>query len=185
VGPEAELLREADEADKARAGWKVGAILAIAIVGCVVLGLGPPLLWLGASALLLVPAGAIVAPLSAFAVLALARYRARRREVRRALDAAWLLAAGEVTRRLDPSAEREHAAQLAAILGVDEPFAEELLARVAVEDLAPVPARVATPSRLRVPDAPRDVSDVHAEADVDIAEPVRAPVAAARVEHGR
>jgi multisubunit Na+/H+ antiporter MnhG subunit len=170
-GPEAERLREAHAADKASGGWNLGAIVGIAILLCVVIGFGPPVLWLGGSPWLLVVAGVLVAPLVAFVALAFSRYRARRRDVQRAVDAAWLLAASDVAQQVD-GLDREDGARLARILGVDELFADELLARLAVEDLAPSRARIAVapPTTQRAPDAaPPDhlAAEVDAEAEAE------------------
>jgi hypothetical protein len=133
------LLRKADAARKARAGWRAAAIGGALLVPLVALVLSALLLVFGAGAALVVTGLVTAAPLLAFLAFSAARAGARGREIAPALDAAWLAAATDVAQQ-SPGLT---ASGLALKLGIAEPQAEELMA------LLDVNAAVGAP-RLRI-----------------------------------
>jgi hypothetical protein len=147
-GREAPLLRRADAARKARAGWRAAAVAGGLLLPFTLLILAALLLIFGASAGLLLAALVVIGPIAAFLAFALSRASARGREIGPALDAAWLAVATDVARQT-PGLTAD---VLAAKLGIDVAQAEELTALLDVEAAAPSGAGRA-PSRLRVGDA--------------------------------
>jgi hypothetical protein len=127
-GREAVLLRKADAARKARAGWRAAAIADGLLLPLVLLVVAALLLLLGPGAGLVLAALLVVTPIAAFLAFAAGRAGARGREITPALDAAWLSAATDVARQTPGLT----ASALAPKLGVDEAQAEELMALIDV-----------------------------------------------------
>jgi hypothetical protein len=123
-GREAALLRKADGARKARAGWRAAAIAGALLLPLVLLVFSALLLLFGAGAGLIVTALAATAPVAAFVAFAALRAGSRGQEIGPALDAAWLSAATDVARQTRGLT----APALARTLGIAEPQAEELMA---------------------------------------------------------
>jgi hypothetical protein len=154
-GREAALLRKADAARKARAGWRalaigVGLLLFILLVAFAAL-----LLLLGPGATLFLTALVMGAPIAVFVAVAARRAGASGREITPALDAAWLSAATDVARQTPGLT----APTLAQKLGVEEAQAEELMALLDVDaalamETPKPPARPITSAPTRPPSRP-------------------------------
>jgi hypothetical protein len=132
AGSEREALAEAQRARSERAAWAViggvvgGFGLLSLLVAMLVLGTASP--GLGATLGLL---GAVAVPLL-FALFTVGRARRSGRKLDAALDSAWQAVAKEAM------AERQQgltAAELGALMRIDEPRAEHLLAAVSVDDM--------------------------------------------------
>lgn len=139
-GRELPLLRKADAARKARAGWRAGAIASGLLLPVVVLFFAALLLVFGPGILLIALSLLSVGPVAAFFAYAMRRAGARGREIGPALDAAWTAAATDIAQQ---SAGALTAAELARKLGVEEPQAEELMALIDVNDALRPRARIA------------------------------------------
>ena len=141
-GREAALLRKADAARKARAGWRAAAIAGGLLLPFVLLIFAALLTVFGAGAGLVLAGLVVSAPIGAFTAMAASRAGARAREIPPALDGAWLSAATDVARQVRGGLT---VPALVERLGIEEPQAEELMALLDVDQtVAPVP-------RLRVP----------------------------------
>jgi hypothetical protein len=142
-GREAPLLRKADAARKARAGWRAAAIASGLLLPFVLLVIGALLLIFGISVGLVIATLFALAPIGAFLAFAIGRAGARGREIAPAIDAAWLSVATEIAQQVGPMS----AATLAQKLGIAEPQAEELMALIDVnESIAPAPrVRIGAP----------------------------------------
>lgn len=164
-GREAPFLRKADAARKARAGWR-GAAIATGLLLPFLLAIFLVLtLLFGVSFGLIIAALFAAAPVGAFLAFALSKASARGREIGPAIDAAWLSAATDAAAQArGPVSARK----LAAMLGVEEPQAEELVALLDVnEALSPGPrVRIAPPSSPlgAAPTAPTQVAGAEDEA---------------------
>lgn len=146
-GREVPLLRKADAARKARAGYRglaaaSGIALALTIIPFAVL-----LAVVGFKALLLLPGLFFTGLFSGMLAVGLGRARSRGNEITPALDGAWLAAATDVARQ---SPGPLTAASLGHNLGIEEPQAEELLALLDVD----VAMGGAPPPRMRIEAAP-------------------------------
>lgn len=130
-GREAPLLRKADAARKARAGWRAAAIAGGLLVPFVLLVLGALFLIFGVSVGLVIAALFALGPIGAFLAFAIGRAGARGREIAPAVDAAWLSAATEIAQQSNGPVTAETLVQK---LGVAEPQAEELMALVDVNE---------------------------------------------------
>jgi hypothetical protein len=127
-GREAPLLRRADAARKARAGWRAATVAGGLLLPFMLAVFAALLLIVGLGVWILLVALLVVLPIAGFLVLAITRGSARGREIAPALDAAWLSVATDIaeqTRGLT-------APVLAQKLGIEEPQAEELMALVDV-----------------------------------------------------
>jgi hypothetical protein len=136
------LLRKADAARKARAGWRFAAIAVGLLLPFIIMVFGVFLLLFSANAVLLLVSLFVTAPIAAFVVFAFLRAAARGHEIAPALDAAWLAVATDIaqqTRGLTAPA-------LAEKLGIEEPQAEELMALVDVNAAVSAPR----PQRARI-----------------------------------
>jgi hypothetical protein len=145
-GGEAPLLRKADAARKARAGWRAAAVAGGLLLPFTLAVSAALLLIFGPGALLLLVALLVVAPIAAFLAVAIARAGARGRSIAPALDAAWLAVATDIaqqTRGLTAPA-------LAQKLGIADPQAEQLLALVDVNAAMSAPR----PPRARIDEGP-------------------------------
>jgi hypothetical protein len=145
-GREAPLLRRADAARKARAGWR-GAAIATGIVLPITAFFFLALLALvGMKVWAILTALLVLAPLAIFLAFAIGRASARGREIGPAIDSAWLAVATDIAQHQGAALT---ATSLARALGVEEPQAEELLALVDVERIAgpsvPRHVRIAAP----------------------------------------
>lgn len=172
-GREAALLRKADAARKARAGWRAAAIADGLLLPFTLVIFTALLLIFGASVGLVLVALLIVAPIAAFLAFALARAGARGREIAPALDAAWLAVATDVAQQT-----RGLTAQvLAQKLGIEEPQAEELMALLDVNEA------VGAAPRLRIDPGPAPVGATHvaaAEEEAALADQIAAEARAGR-----
>lgn len=129
-GRELPLLRRAEKARKARAGWRAAGIASGLLLPLVLLFFAALSAIFGFGFGLLLTTLACALPVGAFLGYAVVQAGARGREIGPALDAAWLSAATDVaaqTRGLT-------AATLAQKLAIEEPQAEELLALLDVND---------------------------------------------------
>ena len=129
-GREVPLLRKADAARKARAGYRglaaaSGVALALTLIPFAVL-----LAVVGFKALLLLPGLFFTGLFSGMLAVGLGRARARGNEITPALDGAWLAAATDVARQ---SQGQLTAPDLGQKLGIEEAQAEELLALLDVD----------------------------------------------------
>jgi hypothetical protein len=159
----AALLKTADSARKARAGWRILA-LADGFFLPVSLALTAAFAAFGGAIIALITALVLVAPVAAVLAFAVRRSRARGREIAPALDAAWLAAARAVAEAL-PVGETANAATLAAAFGIDEAKAEELSALLEVEPVAPR-MRIGAPVSVEpIDEAARAEADAVAEAE--------------------
>lgn len=131
-GREVPALRQARAAAMSRSGFRAASIAAGVLLGFEILLFAVLLLFLGASASLLVAGLLTMAPFAAFALWAMQRAKARGREITPALDAAWVAAAADVASQSQGALT---ARALAATLGTGEPQAEELLALLEVNDV--------------------------------------------------
>ncbi len=149
-GKEAAPLKRADAARKARAGWRAAAVGAAVVLPFVlalsaILGLA----WSATAALV----AAIMLGLPAASLLgfAMARAKARGKEIQPALDAAWLSVATDIAQSATGPLK---AGDLAAKLRVDTAQAEQLLALLDVNDVVrsdiTEEGEIAYSSRLRV-----------------------------------
>jgi hypothetical protein len=129
-GREVPLLRKADAARKARAGYRglaaaSGVALALTLIPFAVL-----LAVVGFKMLLLLPGLFFTGLFSGMLAVGLGRARARGNEITPALDGAWLAAATDVARQ---SPGPLTAMDLGQKLGIEEAQAEELLALLDVD----------------------------------------------------
>jgi hypothetical protein len=130
AGRELPLLRRAEKARKARAGWRAAAIASGLLLPLVLLFFAALSAIFGFGFGLLLATLACVLPVGGFFAYAILQAGARGREIGPALDAAWLAVATDVaaqTRGLT-------APTLAQKLGIEEPQAEELMALLDVND---------------------------------------------------
>jgi len=141
-GREAPLLRKADAARKARAGWRAAAIATGLLLPFVLLIFGALLLIFGASVGLVIVALLALGPIGAFLAFALGRAGERGREIAPAIDAAWLSAATEIAQQ---GRSQLSAATLAQKLGIEEPQAEELMALIDVNESISPRVRIGAP----------------------------------------
>ena len=123
-GREVPLLRKADAARKARAGWQVAAIADGVLLPFTLLCLAATVLLFGAGIAMTLVALFAVAPVASFLAFALHRAGVRGHEIAPALDAAWLAVATDVAQQTPGLT----ASVLAQKLGIEEPQAEELMA---------------------------------------------------------
>ncbi len=153
-GRENALLRRADSARKARAGWRAAAVASGVILPFVALICVALIAIFGASFGLVLLGLVLTAPVGAFLATALSRAGARGREIAPAIDAAWLAVAGDVARQTKGPLT---AAGLAERLGIEEPQAEELIALLDVNETVSPGARFEEqepePARVRIGDA--------------------------------
>lgn len=129
-GREVPLLRKADAARKARAGYRglaaaSGVALALTLIPFAVL-----LAVVGFKVLLLLPGLFFTGLFSGMLAVGLGRARARGNEITPLLDGAWLAAATDVARQ---SPGQLTATDLGQTLGIEEAQAEELLALLDVD----------------------------------------------------
>lgn len=130
-GREIPLLRKADAARKARAGWRAAAIAGGLLLPVVLLGFASVLLLIGPGVGLVLLALLVSAPIGAFLALALSRSAARGSEIAPALDAAWIAVATDLAQQSGGALDAQGLAQR---LGIEEPQAEELMALLDVDD---------------------------------------------------
>lgn len=138
-GRERPLLRKADAARKARAGWRAGAIASGLLLPVVLLFFSAVTLIFGASFGLVLAALTFSLPLGGLLAYAVSRASARGREIGPALDGAWMSAATDVAAQ----SRGLTAASLAQKLGLEEAQAEELMALLDVNDALAPRARIA------------------------------------------
>ena len=130
-GRDAPLLRRADAARKARAGWRAAAIASGLLLPFVLLMFGVMFLVFGLKLALVAVSLAVLAPIVAFVAFAVSRAGARGREIAPAIDAAWLAAATAIAQQ---SRDPVTTASLSQKLGIGEPQAEELMALLDVNE---------------------------------------------------
>lgn len=136
-GREAPLLKKADAARKARAGWRGAAIATGLLLPFVMLIAAVLFLILGVSVGLVIASLFAIGPVGAFLAYAIGRAGARGREIAPAIDAAWLSAATDIKQQ---ARGQISAPMLAQKLGIEEPQAEELMALIDVnESISPAP----------------------------------------------
>lgn len=134
-GREVPILRRADAARKARAGWRAAAIADGLLLTFAVLMMGATALVFGAGIALALVTAFFVAPVAAFLAFAIHRSSVRGHEIGPALDAAWLAVGADVAQQTPGLT----APILAQKLGIEEPQAEELMALLDVNGAMVVP----------------------------------------------
>ncbi|APR82972.1 Hypothetical protein A7982_08321 [Minicystis rosea] len=130
-GREAPLLRRADAARKARAGWRAAAIAGGLLLPFVLLLFGVMFLVFGLKLALVAVSLMALLPVAAFVAFAVSRAGARSHEIAPAIDAAWLAAATAIAQQ---SRGPVTTASLSQKLGIEEPQAEELMALLDVNE---------------------------------------------------
>ncbi|EYF04422.1 zinc ribbon domain-containing protein [Chondromyces apiculatus] len=131
-GSEVPALRKAQEAVSGRSRGRAGAVAGGILLGADVLFL---ILWLiiaGAGLGFFLASLFTFVPLALFTAWAVARARARGREIEPALDAAWLAAATDVAARSEDTLTTR---DLARDLKIEQAQAEELMALLEVSDV--------------------------------------------------
>jgi hypothetical protein len=130
-GREIPLLRKADAARKARAGWRAGAIATGLLLPFELLVFAALLMIFGMSFALVATAFVLTAPVAGFLAYAINRAAARGHEIAPAIDAAWLAVATDFAQQ---SGGAITVASLSQRLGIEEPQAEELMALLDVNE---------------------------------------------------
>ncbi|MFT3774896.1 MAG: zinc ribbon domain-containing protein [Minicystis sp.] len=160
-GREAPLLRRADAARKARAGWRAAAIASGLLLPFVLLMFGVMLAVFGMSGTLLAVSLLALTPIAGFLAYAVSRAGARSREIAPSIDAAWLAAATAI-------AQQSHgvvtAASLSQKLGIEEPQAEELMALLDVNEAVTGPRMRIGAARAGLPAQPTQLASAEEEA---------------------
>jgi hypothetical protein len=157
-GREVPLLRKADAARKARAGWRAAAIADGVLLPFTLLILAATVALFGAHAAMVLVLLFAVVPVAAFLAFALRRASVRGHEIAPALDAAWIAVATDAAQQTPGLT----ATVLAQKLGIEEPQAEELMA------LLDVNGAVSPGPRLRF-DAPAGTTEIASASEEEAA----------------
>ncbi|AKT43441.1 zinc ribbon domain-containing protein [Chondromyces crocatus] len=165
-GREATALQRAQTAVSGRSLWRIASVVGGLMLGFAFLVLTLFLLISGASTGLFVAGALTIVPLVMFMLWAMARARARGREIAPSLDAAWLAAATDVAAQ---SQQALTSRELSAALSIGDAQAEELLALLEVNDVVrgtvTQDGNMVYSQRLRVGPAPATANQTTAGAE--------------------
>ncbi|MBW2527405.1 MAG: hypothetical protein JRI23_24700 [Deltaproteobacteria bacterium] len=176
-GAEQEHLEAAKKARTGRLGWWIGSVIAALAAAGTLSATALVALLLGVS---FIAAGVGIALTLPFLLLALAGFRkagARTQDVNRAVDAAWVSAAKDV---VEQSKEPVTAEQLSKMLPMSQERSEQLLARLAVDDM--LSSDITAEGRLSLAPALRIESPSEDAAETELAELEQLAAAEAEAE---
>jgi hypothetical protein len=131
-GAEQEHLAEARKARTARLGWWIGAVAAAVAAGGALSATVLLSLLLGMSFIAAGIGLALTIPFALLAITGFRKARQRTQQVNRAVDAAWMSAARDIAQQ---SREPVTTEQLSEMLPLSTERSEQLLARLAVDDM--------------------------------------------------